>query len=84
MSKGTRRIVTGVALLAAVTIGLTGCLAVRRQLTGGSSETVGVEYVVAALDVSAGTSVSGTVHPLRSATLTLQVQGEVTTVSVAE
>jgi len=72
-------IVAGVAVVVAVAVGLTGCAA-RKQVTTVAD----AEYVVAAHDVSAGTSVSGTVHPLRSATLTLQVQGEVTAVSVAE
>ena len=83
MNKGTRRIVTGVALLAAVAIGLKGCAA-RRQVTGSVSGTADTEYVVAARDVSAGTSVSGTIRPVRSATLTVQAQGEVTAVYVAE
>jgi HlyD family secretion protein len=48
------------------------------------SGTADAEYIVAAHDVSAGTSVSGTIHPLRSATLTVQTQGEVTAVTVAE
>jgi RND family efflux transporter MFP subunit len=72
-------IVAGVAAVAAVAVGLTGCAA-RKQVTTVAD----AEYVVVAHDVSAGTSVSGTVHPLRSATLTLQAQGEVTAVSVAE
>jgi HlyD family secretion protein len=79
MNRGTRVIVAGVAVVVAVAVGLTGCAA-RKQVTTVAD----AEYVVAAHDVSAGTSVSGTVRPLRSATLTLQVQGEVTAVSVAE
>ncbi|MFZ2414174.1 MAG: efflux RND transporter periplasmic adaptor subunit [Candidatus Cryosericum sp.] len=83
MSTRTRRIVTGVALLVVVALGLTGCLG-RRQSTGIVSGTADAEYVVAAHDVSAGTSVSGTVHPVRSATLMVQVQGEVTAVNASE
>jgi HlyD family secretion protein len=53
-------------------------------MTGNVSGTVDAEYVVAVHDVSAGTSVSGTIRPVRSATLTVQAQGEVTAVYVAE
>lgn len=59
---------------------LSGC---ARQ-TGDSGSVTGGEYVVGLQDVSSGTSVSGTVHPLRSATLTAQVQAKVTDVAVKE
>ncbi len=72
-------IVAGVAVVAAIAVGLTGC-AGRKQVTTPAD----AEYTVASRDVSAGTSVSGTVRPLRSATLMVQVQGEVAAVSVAE
>ncbi|MFA4953898.1 MAG: efflux RND transporter periplasmic adaptor subunit [Patescibacteria group bacterium] len=89
MSNRTRRIVTGVALLVTVAIGLTGCVGQgqvvqRFQQAGNVTGTADTEYVVAARDVSAGTSVSGTIRPVRSATLTVQAQGEVTAVYVAE
>ena len=79
MNRGTRRTVTGVALLMAVVVGLTGC-AGRRQGTGSASGTADTEYVVASRDVSAGTSVSGTIRPLQSAALTAQAQGTITAV----
>ena len=82
MSNRTRRIVAVVGLVV-IALGLTGCLG-RLRSTGSVSGTADAEYIVAAHDVSAGTSVSGTIHPLRSATLTVQTQGEVTAVTVAE
>lgn len=79
MNRGTRMIVAGVAAAVAVAVGLTGCAGRKQVATPADAE-----YTVASRDVSAGTSVSGAIRPLRSATLMVQVQGEVTAVSVAE
>lgn len=77
-----------VALLAVAAVGLTGCVG-RGQLAqqfqqAGSVSGTDTEYVVAVQDVASGTSVSGTIHPTRSATLTAQVQAKVTAVYVKE
>ena len=72
------------ALLVVGAVGLAGCgLASRFQQAGNSAGT-DAEYVVATQDVAVGTSVSGTIHPTRSATLTGQVQARVTAVYVKE
>ncbi|MHB8071947.1 MAG: efflux RND transporter periplasmic adaptor subunit [Candidatus Cryosericum sp.] len=84
--KNARAIV--VALVTVAAVGLTGCIG-RGQLAqqfqqAGSVTGADAEYVVATQDVAAGTSVSGTIHPARSATLTAQVQAKVTSVVVKE
>ena len=61
-------------------LAVSGCA--RR--TQDSSTVTGGEYIVGLQDVSSGTAVSGMVHPLRSATLTAQVQAKVVAVAVKE
>ena len=73
-----------VALLAVAAVGLTGCRLASRFQQAGSTATSDTEYVVARQDVASGTSVSGTIHPTRSATLTAQAQAKVTAIYVKE
>ena len=73
-----------VALVAVAALGLAGCRLASRFQQAGSTTGADAEYVVAAQDVAAGTSVSGTIHPARSATLTTQAQAKVTAVYVKE
>lgn len=83
MNRGSRRMMAGIALVAAVALGLTGCLG-RNAATTGTGSSADALYVVEARDVSAGTAVSGTIHPTRVASLSVQAQAEVTAVKVAE
>jgi RND family efflux transporter MFP subunit len=73
-----------VVLIAVGALALTGCRLASRLRQAGSTAGTDAEYVVAAQDVSAGTSVSGTIHPTRSVVLTAQVQAKVTAVLVKE
>ncbi|MCE5192684.1 MAG: efflux RND transporter periplasmic adaptor subunit [Candidatus Cryosericum sp.] len=83
MNKGSRRVMAGLALVAAVAVGLTGCLG--RAGSGGTGDISPDDlYVVETRDVSAGTSVSGTVHPAHLASLSVLAQGTVTAVNVVE
>jgi len=73
------------ALLAVTAVGLAGCTGRGQQSQqAGSAAGTDAEYVVAVQDVASGTSVSGTIHPTRSATLTAQVQARVIAVYVNE
>lgn len=83
MNDKARRLGAGIALVVAVAVGLTGCLG-RRASTSSSGSSADTLYVVEARDVSAGTAVSGTIHPARVVSLSVQVQGTVTAVNVAE
>ena len=62
-----------VALLVIAAAGLAGCVGrgqvVQQFQQAGSVTGTDTEYVVATQDVASGTSVSGTIHPTRSATL---------------
>ncbi|RIE15357.1 efflux RND transporter periplasmic adaptor subunit [Candidatus Cryosericum hinesii] len=83
MSKKSRRIIVSVVSLivvaAIVVVGLK-VLAARKTAAALAARRTGVSsmYVVAPQDVSTLTTVSGTVAPLRSATLTAQAQGTIT------
>ena len=77
-----RRSTARVLMVAAIVTLLAGSGCARQ--TQDSSTVTGGEYVVGLQDVSSGTAVSGTVRPLRSATLTAQVQAKVTEVAVNE
>ena len=83
MNDKSRRVGAGIALAVAVAVGLTGCLG-RGASTSTSGGSVDTLYVVETRDVSAGTAVSGTIHPSRLASLSVQAQGTVTAVNVAE
>lgn len=83
MNDKSRRVGAGIALAVAVAVGLTGCLG-RGASTSTSGGSVDTLYVVETQDVSAGTAVSGTIHPSRLASLSVQAQGTVTAVNVAE
>ena len=83
MSKKSRRIIVSVVSLivvaAIVVVGLK-VLAARKTAAAFAARRAGVSsmYVVAPQDVATLTTVSGTVAPLRSATLTAQAQGTIT------
>src|SRR5664280_2736350 len=83
MSKKSRRIIVSVVSLivgaAIVVVGLK-VLAARKTAAAFAARRAGVSsmYVVAPQDVATLTTVSGTVAPLRSATLTAQAQGAIT------
>jgi len=83
MSKKSRRIIVSVVSLivvaAIVVVGLK-VLAARKTAAALAARRTGVSsmYVVAPQDVATLTTVSGTVVPLRSATLTAQAQGTIT------
>src|SRR5450759_4953126 len=83
MSKKRRRIIVSVVSLivvaAIVVVGLK-VLAARKTAAAFAARRAGVSsmYVVAPQDVATLTTVSGTVAPLRSATLTAQAQGTIT------
>ena len=85
MSKNSRRvIVLVVSLVVVVAIVVTGLkvLAARKTAAALAAKRAGVAsiYVVAPQDVATVTTVSGTVTPLRSATLMAQAQGAITAV----
>src|SRR5664280_2200793 len=83
MSKKSRRIIVSVVSLivvaAIVVVGLK-VLAARNTAAAFAARRAGISsmYVVAPQDVATLTTVSGTVAPLRSATLTAQAQGTIT------
>ena len=85
MSKNSRRVIVSVVSLvvvaAIVVVGLK-VLAARKTAAALAARRAGVAsiYVVAPQDVATLTTVSGTVTPLRSATLTAQAQGAITAV----
>ena len=85
MSKNSRRVIVSVVSLivvaAIVVVGLK-VLAARKTAAALAARRAGVAsiYVVAPQDVATLTTVSGTVVPLRSATLTAQAQGAITAV----
>src|SRR5450756_175127 len=85
MSKKSRRIIVSVVSLivvaAIVVVGLK-VLAARKTAAAFAARRAGVSsmYVVAPQDVATLTTVSGTVDPLRYATLTAQAQGAITAV----
>jgi multidrug efflux pump subunit AcrA (membrane-fusion protein) len=88
MSTRYKRSTLFVAVLLVAVLGLTGCIG-RGQLTqqfqqAGSVAGTDTEYTVTTQDVASGTSVSGTIHPTRSATLMAQAQAKVTAVYVKE
>ena len=83
MSKKSRRIiVSAVSLIVVAAIVVVGLkvLAARKTAAAFAARRAGVSsmYVVAPQDVTTLTTVSGTVAPLRSATLTAQAQGTIT------
>jgi HlyD family secretion protein len=85
MSKNSRRVIVSVVSLVVVAaIVVTGLkvLAARKTAAALAAKRAGVAsiYVVAPQDVATVTTVSGTVTPLRSATLTAQAQGAITAV----
>lgn len=85
MSKNSRRVIVSVVSLVVVAaIVVTGLkvLAARKTAAALAAKRAGVAsiYVVAPQDVATLTTVSGTVAPLRSATLTAQAQGAITAV----
>src|SRR5450830_1900549 len=83
MSKNSRRVIVSVVSLivvaAIVVVGLK-VLAAKKTASALAVRRAGVSsmYVVAPQDVATLTTVSGTVAPLRSATLTAQAQGTIT------
>src|SRR5450830_382061 len=85
MSKKSRRIIVSVVSLivvaAIVVVGLK-VLAAKKTAAAFAARRAGVSsmYVVAPQDVATLTTVSGTVAPLRYATLTAQAQGAITAV----
>jgi multidrug efflux pump subunit AcrA (membrane-fusion protein) len=88
MSTRYKRSTLFVAVLLVAVLGLTGCIG-RGQLAqqfqqAGSVAGTDTEYTVTTQDVASGTSVSGTIHPTRSATLMAQAQAKVTAVYVKE
>jgi multidrug efflux pump subunit AcrA (membrane-fusion protein) len=88
MSTRYKRRTLFVAVLLVAVLGLTGCIG-RGQLAqqfqqAGSVAGTDTEYTVTTQDVASGTSVSGTIHPTRSATLMAQAQAKVTAVYVKE
>jgi HlyD family secretion protein len=83
MGRRNARVVLA-GLVAIAVLGLAGCRVAGRLQQAGNTAGTDTEYVVAVQDVAAGTSVSGTIHPTRSATLTAQVQAKVTAVYVQE
>jgi len=85
MSKNSRRVIVSVVSLVVVAaIVVTGLkvLAARKTAAALAAKRAGVAsiYVVAPQDVATVTTVSGTVTPLRSATLMAQAQGAITAV----
>src|SRR5664280_1050735 len=83
MSKKSRRIIVSVvSLIVVAAIAVVGLkvLAARKTAAAFAARRAGVSsmYVVAPQDVATLTTVSGTVAPLRSATLTAQAQGAIT------
>jgi multidrug efflux pump subunit AcrA (membrane-fusion protein) len=86
MSTRYKRSTLFVAVLLVAVLGLTGCIGRGQlaQLGNASGTGTDTEYVVATQDVASGTSVSGTIHPTRSATLMAQAQAKVTAVYVKE
>jgi multidrug efflux pump subunit AcrA (membrane-fusion protein) len=83
MSKKSRRIIVSVVSLVVVAaIAVVGLkvLAARKTAAAFAARRAGASsmYVVAPQDVATLTTVSGTVAPLRSATLTAQAQGTIT------
>src|SRR5664279_2444197 len=83
MSKKSRRIIVSVvSLIVVAAIAVVGLkvLAARKTAAALAARRAGVSsmYVVAPQDVATLTTVSGTVAPLRSATLTAQAQGTIT------
>lgn len=89
MKNRTKRTMTIVGFLLMGAVVLTACIVgvralLRLRQAGIAPAAADADYVVVARDVSAGTSVSGTVRPVRSATLTAQAQGEITAVYVTE
>lgn len=83
MGRRNARVVL-VGLVVVAVLGLAGCRLAGRLQQAGNTAGTDTEYVVAVQDVASGTSVSGTIHPTRSATLTAQVQAKVTAVYVKE
>lgn len=85
MSKNSRRVIVSVVSLVVVAaIVVVGLKVLRAKKTASAlaARRAGVAsiYVVAPQDVATVTTVSGTVTPLRSATLTAQAQGAITAV----
>ena len=85
MSKKSRRVIVSVvSLMVVAAIVVVGLKVVRDKKTAAqlAARRAGVAsiYVVAPQDVAALTTVSGTVAPLRYATLTAQAQGAITAV----
>jgi HlyD family secretion protein len=85
MRKNSRRVIVSVVSLVVVAaIAVVGLkvLAARKTAAALAAKRAGVAsiYVVAPQDVATLTTVSGTVAPLRSATLTAQAQGAITAV----
>src|SRR5450830_2046525 len=83
MSKNSRRVIVSVvSLIVDETIVVVGLKVLRAKKTASAlaARRAGVAsiYVVAPQDVATVTTVSGTVAPLRSATLTAQAQGTIT------
>jgi len=83
MSKNSRRVIVSVvSLIVVAAIVVVGLKVLRAKKTASAlaARRAGVAsiYVVAPQDVATVTTVSGTVAPLRSATLTAQAQGTIT------
>ncbi|HWQ21801.1 MAG TPA: RND transporter, partial [Clostridia bacterium] len=83
MGRGNVRVAL-VVLLVVAAVGLAGCRLASRLQQAGSTAGPDTEYIVTIQDVASGTSVSGTIHPTRSAALSAQAQAKVTAVYVKE
>jgi len=89
MSKNSRRVIVSVVSLvvvaAVVVVGLT-VLRNRKTALQSAARRAGVSsmYVVAKMDVATTTTVSGTIHPLRTVTLSAKAAGTITAVTKNE